>query len=271
MPKPTEVPLWNTNATNRVNPPIGVQQAGHAPNSTPSSSYENWRSGLAGDWCQWVMDGTSADDATAHIVETNAQGEISCLGLTIDANSGSPAALLEVVNATGAAAEFTGGGAAPTLVVNGSSGDASLYVEAAAGRPAVQAVGNGSGPGVLANAGTGHPGVESAGDSGQPGVRVTSADDAGSHGLVGVTHVDAITGVYGIYARCESNGGTALLGEAALAGTTAGAGILASGGAASGSAATALRAVVVGTGYACELLSPSSPGRAPLRPGGPAT
>jgi|GEM_PF-2328231 len=264
MPKPTEVPAWNTAASNRVTPPLGIQQTGHAPNSIPSSSYENWRANLTGEWCQWVMDGTAANDATAHLVETDSAGHISCLGLEIDGNSGTPDALLEVTNATGAAAEFSGGGAAPTVVINGSTGASSLYVQAGDGQPGIQAVGNGSGPGIFAPAGAGHPGVEARGDSGSPGIEAESSDDASSHGLVTITNVDAIPGVFGLYARCSAAGGTALLGEAAPSGTTDGAGILASGGSASGSGATALRATIVGEGYACELLSPATPRRAPL-------
>ncbi len=264
MPKPSTLPAWNTAGDNRITPPAGIQQAGHAANAAPSSSYENWRTNLTYEWCVWVNDGTSDADATAHIVETDSSGQISCLFLEIDSDTASPDAAMNVTNATGSAAEFSGGGAAPTLVVNGSTSDVAIFADAGLNQPAIRARGNGTGPGISVEAVGSAPGIDALGGNGRPGILASSSDEADAHGIRTTTDADAPVGTYGLYSSSAAAGGTAMYAEAATAGTTAGAGLFASGGSASGSAATAMRAVIVGDGYACELLSPSNPERAPL-------
>lgn len=264
MPKPAELNAWNTDGSNRVVPPAGQLATGHVPEENPSSSYENWWKNITYQWSLWINDGSALASADAHIVETDGAGLISTVALEVDGDD-LGGAVLVVDNASGEAASFTAGGGGSALVANGSTGSAAIVALAAGNQAAILAQGSGTAAAVQATShGTG-PGFLGIGGSGGVGIEAESDDSAGEHGLRTLTtDGSAAANTYGQYARCEDDDGTALYAEASINGSTSGAAILASGGTATGSAATAIRASIIGDGYACELLSPSSPERAPL-------
>jgi hypothetical protein len=84
--KPTKVPLWNTGATNRVEPSAGKKILGWLLNERPPAQYLNWLLGYLGDWAQYLSDGALSGAFTfASTVEIT--GLITALaGLTAAAN-----------------------------------------------------------------------------------------------------------------------------------------------------------------------------------------
>lgn len=61
--KPSKVPEWNDNATNRTEPTEPQKDTGWAFQQIPPSSWENWRANLVGQWFKWV-DERFSDGAT---------------------------------------------------------------------------------------------------------------------------------------------------------------------------------------------------------------
>jgi hypothetical protein len=59
MPQPTQDPQWNTNGTNRVEPPSGQKASGWTIGQAPPSSYFNWWMNLVYQWCLYLKNLTS--------------------------------------------------------------------------------------------------------------------------------------------------------------------------------------------------------------------
>ena len=60
--KPANVPTWNTDGTNRIEPSSGLKASGHALNSMGVSSYENWWKNLTYLWALYLSDGELEGD-----------------------------------------------------------------------------------------------------------------------------------------------------------------------------------------------------------------
>ncbi len=278
MPKPTYAPQWNLDGLNRITPPLLVVQRGHAPNETPSSAYENDYKHAVGEWLQWAQAGSPVALASAHIVETDANGHCALRALTLGDELALDSPLVVTAEGTTclAAGDFIGNGGALGIRVSGGAGAAGLEAQGGAdGWPGVVATGggdaaglegvggSGGGPGVRGVGSAGGAGVEATASNGGVGMSATSGNAAGEHGLEAVVDTDTV-GVYAVYARSLSDEATALLGAASATSTELAAGVHASGGPSSASLGTALRAVVVGEGCAIEALTPAAPVRAPM-------
>lgn len=54
MAKPSTLPEWNTDATNRVEPSGGTKATGYASGAKPTSGNLNWFKNLVYQWCAWL-------------------------------------------------------------------------------------------------------------------------------------------------------------------------------------------------------------------------
>ena len=73
-PTPAVVPEWNTGAANRSTPSGGKIVLGWEAEEAPSSSTFNWWMFTSGEILAWVLDGSSAGEEDAHLVETSSTG-----------------------------------------------------------------------------------------------------------------------------------------------------------------------------------------------------
>lgn len=78
MPKPSQVPDWNTGGGNRTEPSAGEKASGYAVNDVPSSGKLNWLLNLAGQWASYLnglSSGTEGWSATQ--IFNGAAGDLS--------------------------------------------------------------------------------------------------------------------------------------------------------------------------------------------------
>lgn len=171
--KPSTVPRsWCTNAVyltgpfagspGKVDPGIGVAAEGHRPGSAnpTAAEHENYQQRHLTAWTvDWLSQGTSAGDVSAHIVETASTGRINVVGATmVDAvdetvlavtgvNTGATPAVLVTSAATANQVDFTGGTGvgyyAPILSASTAIGYLSTMTSAASGARAVAVIANG--------------------------------------------------------------------------------------------------------------------------------
>jgi hypothetical protein len=94
MPKPTLENEWASNVTLTAGPYAGVRptkvtpSAGQIADGIVSGAsfkgqFVNWITNHLWSWASWLNDGSSADGADAHVVETNGDGEINVVGVVV--------------------------------------------------------------------------------------------------------------------------------------------------------------------------------------------
>lgn len=191
--KPSTLPRWNTDGTNRTTPAAGKLDTGWPVSAPAISSEWNWWQNLVYQWVQW-LDGYEGE---AHLF-TNS--------ITIAQATSNASALNATGNGTGVGVRGNGG-------ANGANG-----VEGFAGT-----TGNGNGVrGLGRNSGAGVRGEHATNGAGVRGVATASLDGAG---VVGEGTDAAITGflgagVYGLnagtgfgVAGVATAGGTGIYGK----------------------------------------------------------
>lgn len=170
----------------KVDGGLGVIAAGFIPGDVfaPTAEETNFELNRYSLVLQWVQDGTNANDATAHIVETNSSGDISVRrGLfttnlnassAVDATaSGTALAAITansetngvVVLSTGGSAHYCfsgtalGGNAGGHRGVGAGSGRGGYFTGGATAAAALQADATGTSPGFIANGAGGEPDI----------------------------------------------------------------------------------------------------------------
>lgn len=132
MAKPVSSPTpWATNTNYSGGPAIGtptkvgvpssVQQNGWEPDQKPPAQWENdWHNEIY-LWCLWVYAGVATAAETAHIIETDANGEAKIARVVIGPHT------------SGTSLTVTGGTAARALDVAGGAGQQAMRVTAGTG------------------------------------------------------------------------------------------------------------------------------------------
>lgn len=189
-PSPAVRPRWDTGGANRVTPSGGKIALGWEGGEAPSSSYFNWWQFETGEITAWVLDGSSAGAADAHIVETDASGFTSVRQLT---------ALGPTGDNYGVAGQ--GSGIAPGVTGLGGNGNAGGSGDTLNGGFGVRGI-SGSGTGVagvlgIGRSGGNHPGVHGVGAGTSAGVYGASTSTSGT-GIEGQGGSVSGVGVHGI-------------------------------------------------------------------------
>lgn len=143
----TALKAWATDANFSTGPkagsptkqeiPDGVAAEGHRPGKTAptAAEYWNWWLWVLWYWIDWLRQGSSAGEATAHVCETNADGKLQLEALLVaPANAMSTAGRIVGPPLAGNALQLT---SANTL------GDPTLYAEATDAGAAIYAVAEG--------------------------------------------------------------------------------------------------------------------------------
>lgn len=82
--RPSELPVWNTDATNRTTPSAGQQASGWLFQQIPPSSYENWRANLVYEWCVYVNAASPLPLEEEHLVSTDGAGHAAVFTFEVD-------------------------------------------------------------------------------------------------------------------------------------------------------------------------------------------
>lgn len=89
MPQPSTEPRWNTDATNRTDPPSGQKDTGWTPNQVPPSSYFNWWMNLVYEWVLYLKNlASEAFTWTAAHIFTSGITVSKTAGVAITATGG---------------------------------------------------------------------------------------------------------------------------------------------------------------------------------------
>lgn len=138
--KPTHAQyLWATNPTFVDGPaaligqptkvdPLGLEADGYHAQENPFAQWENFTKGIVTDWTEWVRLGTNVADADAHLVETDATGDINCHAINAVPIGGTGTPLTATAFATGNGAVVRAAGAFDGLVAFAGTGTSNAGV-----------------------------------------------------------------------------------------------------------------------------------------------
>lgn len=227
--KPTPVvrPRWNTGGANRVTPSSGKIALGWEANEAPSSSFFNWWKFEVGEIAAWVLDGSSAGAANAHIVETDSTGAAGIARLSVLGQAASTVGM-DATGCTGAGpavgARGTGVGARPGVEGLGGNGAPTGSGDTLTGGSGVRGLSGTSDltAGVLGIglAAANCYGVEGHGSGGAPGVYGTCTAASGVYGQGG-----SGASSHGVEGHAANTGADGVHGVSAVAATTSAAGV----------------------------------------------
>ena len=211
--------------------PHPTSAQGYIPGNGIEPESVNYLLNICGDWVSnWLALGSSANDETAHLVETTAAGVINVFRGIFGAGAGGGTALSATSNASGAAASFTD-----------TVGNFAVVATAGGSLAGVRGTNTGTGAGVEGLAlGTDNNGVKGTGTGAGHGVLGTGG--ATGHGVDGVGGATSGAGVRGTGGAA---GGTGVLGIGFAASSS-----LAVDGQAGHDDATAVRGLTTGTASA---------------------
>lgn len=138
MAKPSDLPVWNTDATNRAEPTVGRQAAGFSTSDTPTSLELNWWFNLVYEWTAYV------DDLVSNAFTWVALHTFQA-GIVVTQSTSNGTAITATANGTGAGVIGTATASAGSYGVKAvSTTETALKAESTTGK-AVYAVATGAG------------------------------------------------------------------------------------------------------------------------------